>query len=66
MLAAREAMRLVVGVQPGQERAKVLRGDLANVNVARIPDPELEVVLVGDQGVGAECFRSLAEGAGSR
>jgi len=59
-------MWLVVGVQPGQERAEVLSGDLANVNVARILDPELEVMFVTDQCAGTQSFRSLAKGAGSR
>ena len=59
-------MWFVFGAELGQIRPNLWRRHGADVNVARILDPELEVMFVTDQCAGAQSFRSLAEGAESR
>jgi len=46
MVAARHAARLVVGAQPGEVAPQVLRRHAADVHVADLGEPRVEVVLV--------------------
>jgi hypothetical protein len=59
---APEAVRLVLGAQPGQIGADLRTSDLGDVLVAGALNPFGKGVDIGTDGAGAEPFRLLGDG----
>jgi len=62
MIFPAEAMRLVVGAQPGQIGADLRPGDLGDVPVASVLDPLGQAVKIGVDGAGAQHLGLLGDG----